>query len=415
MTAQAILIVWIVFFLLEFFFSWILDILNLNRTIKNRSTVPAAFDTLVDDETYKRSTQYTLRKGRFGLFSSFQGHLFLVLILAFNAAGAFDMLLSSWELPEYWRGFLFLAGASAVMELAGLPASLYFRFIIEEEFGFNTSGFKIFLTDMIKSALLGTLLLMLLLAGLYAVRIVAASWWWLAAWAFVAFFQLMIMLLYPLLIAPLFNKFEPLPDGELKNRLNALALRCDFKVKEIFVMDGSRRSRHSNAYFTGIGRSRRIVIFDTLIDSLSPGELEAVLAHEIGHWKHGHLKKMILLSLVSTLGFFAIAGLAIKWGTLFEAFGFSEISFHALLFLLLFFSEPLKFFFTPLFNLGSRKHEYQADAYACLQCSGPESLIHALLNLSRDNLSNLTPHPLYSFWHYSHPSLSERITALNHI
>ena len=178
-------------------------------------------------------------------------------------------------------------------------------------------------------------------------------------------------------------------------------------------MDGSRRSRHSNAYFTGIGRFRRIVIFDTLISSLKPDELEAVLAHEIGHWKFGHIRRRLLIGIAVNLGFFAAAGWALKWLPLFQAFGFSQPSLHGFIFLMTFFASPIASFFSPLINSRSRKHEYQADGYAVEQIGGSDAMRRALLELGRDNLTNLTPHPAYSFWHYSHPALSERLEALS--
>jgi len=412
MNSTLIIIIYLGLFILDFLLDWFLDILNINSSLKNKDRVPEAFIDSIDKKTYRRSVDYTLRKGRFGLLSSLEGRALVLIVLFTGAAGALDSLLTSWNLPIYWHGLLFLGLSSAVLGLVGLPSSLYSRFVIEEEFGFNTMGARAFFGDILKQLPIGIIILMLLLAGLYAALAWTGLWWWLAAWGFWTIFQLLMVVLYPLVIAPIFNKFEPLPEGSLKERLSALAARSDFSNKGIFVMDGSRRSRHSNAYFTGLGKFRRIVIYDTLIESLEEEELEAVLAHEIGHWKFGHIRKRLLVSFISSLGMFALVGVLLNWKPLFTAFGFAEPSLHALLFWIIFFSSPISALLSPISNIWSRKHEYQADRFAVDQTGGGQFMKGALLKLSKDNLSNLTPHPAYSFWHYSHPALSERLAAL---
>ncbi len=308
---------------------------------------------------------------------------------------------------------IFLLLTSVAISLLDFPLSLYSRFVIEEEFGFNTLTFKTLMSDTVKEAIVGIILVAALLAGLYAALTWTGQYWWLASWGFWALFQLLMVIIYPLVIAPLFNRFEVLPDGSLKDRLNNLAERSGFSNRGIYVMDGSRRSRHSNAYFTGIGKFRRIVIFDTLISSLEEDELEAVLAHEIGHWKFGHIRKSLILSMIFSLGLFALAGAMLNWGALFEAFGLGEPSLHGLLFWLIFFSSPLGSLLTPLGNRRSRKHEFQADRFAIETVGDADPMKRALINLGRNNLSNLTPHPAYSAWHYSHPALKERLIALD--
>jgi STE24 endopeptidase len=265
---------------------------------------------------------------------------------------------------------------------------------------------------MAKQIPLALVILMALLGGLYGALAWTGRWWWLAAWGFWMVFQLLMVVLYPLVIAPIFNKFKPLDQGPLKDRLSELASRCGFPNRGIFVMDGSRRSRHSNAYFTGLGKFRRIVIFDTLMEALEDDELEAVLAHEIGHWKFGHIRKRLAVSALVTLAGFGLIALLLNWTALYTAFGFSSPSIHAMLFWISFFSSPLTSLVSPISNIWSRKHEYQADKFAAAQTSEPPAMKRALLNLGRDNLSNLTPHPAYSFWHYSHPALGERLKAL---
>lgn len=237
--------------------------------------------------------------------------------------------------------------------------------------------------------------------------------WWIIASAGIIGFQLFISLIYPVVIAPLFNKFTPLEDGELKETLSTMAVQNNFEVKGIFVMDGSKRSSHSNAYFTGFGKSKRIVLFDTLISELTPPQLSGVLAHEIGHEKKHHLLKGLGLSFFITLLVFFAADQLINYLPLYRAFGFTGISYHAILVILVFCTGPFTFFITPLFSVWSRKHEYEADRFAVKACGNRDDLKQGLIILAKENLSNITPHPLYSFFKYSHPALGERLRAID--
>jgi len=237
--------------------------------------------------------------------------------------------------------------------------------------------------------------------------------WWIWAFAAMTVFQIVMSILAPLVIAPLFNKFTPLPDGSLKDRINDLASRLGFRTRGIFVVDSSKRSRHTNAYFTGLGRAKRIVLFDTLVSSHTEEEIVSVLAHEIGHEKRHHVRNGLLLSAAVSLVGFWILSLLLHWTPLYEAFGFAQPGYPALLVLLAFCSPPFTFWLQPLFSLRSRRQEYEADRFAVKGVGSAAGLKSALLRLSRDNLSNLSPHPLYSFFHYSHPTLAERIAALD--
>jgi len=407
-----ILAVYLGFFLLNFLVDWFLSILNINFTLKNCELAPPNFEAHIDKSTYARSVRYTLRKARFGLVQSVAGRILVLIVLFTGAAGTLDALVSSMGLSAYWQGLVFLILVSVLLWVVGLPSSLYLQFVIEEEFGFNTTSLRTFFGDIAKRAPIALLILAALLGGFHVVLELAGAWWWMWAWAFWVLFQLLMAVLFPLLIAPLFNKFTALPEGALRNRLAALAYRCNFPNQGIFIIDGSRRSRHLNAYFTGIGRVRRIVIFDTLIDSLQESEIEAVLAHEIGHWKSGHMRKRLAVSTLISLILFALIGLMLGWESFFLAFGFNSPSLHALLFCLAFYSGPISSLFAPVFNIWSRKHEYQADRFAAKQMGDARPLKEALLKLGENNLSNLRPHPAYSFWRYSHPALSERLAAL---
>ncbi|MCF6335435.1 MAG: M48 family metalloprotease, partial [Spirochaetales bacterium] len=228
-------------------------------------------------------------------------------------------------------------------------------------------------------------------------------------------FQLLLSIIYPLIIAPLFNKFSPLEEGPLKDSLYKLADKLNFRTRGIYVMDGSRRSGHSNAYFTGIGKSKRIVLYDTLISSLSDDQIAAVLAHEIGHYKKHHLLKSLILSFMVTGAGFYIVSILMNYLPLFEAFGFSRVSYHGIFVILSFAAGPFTFFLTPLFTMWSRKHEYEADAFTARNTGYGNDLKEGLIIMTRENLSNLTPHPLYSFYHYSHPTVAERVKAIEKI
>jgi STE24 endopeptidase len=293
-----------------------------------------------------------------------------------------------------------------------LPFEWYGQFRLEEKFGFNTTTQKTWWLDRLKGSLLAAVLgYPLLVLILKIVEWTGASWW-LWAWGAMLGFQLLMLVLAPVLILPLFNKFTPLPEGTLRERLLTLAQRTRFVAKSIQVMDGSKRSRHSNAFFTGFGQFRKIVLFDTLIQQLSEPELEAVLAHEIGHFKKKHIPKMLVFSAFSSLvGFYLVAVLA-KQEWFYRAFGFPPGNIAPVLLLFALLSGAVMFWFSPLAHWWSRRYEYQADAFAAEVMNEPRSLVGALRKLNEKNLSNLTPHPLYSGFYYSHPTLMEREQAL---
>jgi STE24 endopeptidase len=390
-----------------------LDLLNRRRVLESAGDVPEAYREFIDEATYDKSVSYTLAKNR------------LSVIEALYSAGVLAVVLFSGVLPWAWQAGVELLGAGVwgqalvlfaiftLLSLPTLPFEWYHQFRLEERFGFNKSTLRLWLTDKLKGVLIGAALgipalaLLVWLVGL-------SDWWWL--WAFACFLviQLVLVVLYPMFILPLFNKFEELPDGPLRERLMALGDRTGFRARTILVMDGSRRSAHSNAYFTGFGRFRRIVLYDTLIEQMQERQLESVLAHEIGHYKLGHIPKLLLLSAASLLVSFMALGWLQQSGWFVEAFGFAPdglIGPVVLLFGLL--AGLVSFWITPLANALSRKHEYEADAFARRALDGdPQPLVRALRVLSEKNLSNLTPHPVYSAFHYSHPTLLERESAL---
>jgi len=407
-----LLIAYLAFFALRFLFHWVLTILNMNQALKEKDTLPPFLEGRIGQEEYLRSQAYNRRNGNFGLISFAAGSAVTLIILLTGFPGILDNFTAMLFKGSLVQGIAYIFLFSLIPDLAGLPFEVYRQFVIEEEFGFNKMTGPLWLTDKIKEILVSLIISIPLLALLFFFMDRTGDFWWFYGWLFFSFFQLFLSLLYPTVIAPLFNKFTPLEEGELRERLNDLAQECGFKTKGIFLMDGSRRSGHSNAYFTGLGRTKRIVLFDTLVEKLTTDELAAVLAHEIGHYKKKHILKSLAASFAVSLGVFYLLSLALNWLPLFEAFSFSRTSYHGILVILMFFSSPFTYFLTPLLSRISRKNEYQADAYALKITKGTDALQEGLIKLNRDNLSNLTPHKTYSAFYYSHPPLRERWDAL---
>src|SRR5579883_3113953 len=387
---------------------------NLNRrsVLAHADRVPDAFQGFVDDATYSKSVQYTLAKHRFGnleltydlivlavvLFSGFLPWTFRVFTHSFGN--------SAWAMAAW----LFAIGIA--LTIPALPFEWYAQFRLEERFGFNTTTLQLWLMDRIKGLLLAIVLGWPLLVLILKLVEWTGALWGLWAWAALMAFQVLMLVLAPIVIMPLFNKFTPLPEGSLRERLLALGQRTGFHARTIQVMDGSKRSRHSNAYFTGFGRFRKIVLFDTLIQQLTEPELEAVLAHEIGHYKKRHIPKMLVWSAASSLVAFYLISLLARQPWFYRSFGFEPGGLAPALLLFGLLAGVITFWFSPLAHWWSRRYEYQADAYAAQTMNEPQSLIGALRKLNEKNLSNLTPHPYYSGFYYSHPTLLEREEAL---
>ena len=388
-------------------------LLNLRYGRDKAGRVPAAFIPYVDESLARRATAYTLAKGRFSLLADAVFFVILLLTVITGLLGRLDRWLDAWGMGAYLHGLSYVFIVSAVYSVTSLPFTLYGRFVIEKRFGFNTMTPKLFIRDRLVSLLISLAIGVPLLLGLFFFMDTAGRWWWL--WAFLLFslFQIVVSLLYPLVIAPLFNKFTPLPEGALKDKISALLDSLGFRVKGIFIMDGSRRSRHGNAYFTGFGKSKRIVLFDTLLRTLDEDELTAVFAHELGHEKLGHVMKNMILSIVTSGAFFFILSLLLPYRPLYEAFGFAAPGYHSLLVILAVCAGPVTFLLRPLFSTLPRRYEYQADRFAARALGGGAAVLsRALIKLHRDNLSNLHPHPLYSAVYYSHPTPAERVAAL---
>jgi STE24 endopeptidase len=412
MTAGNILALYLIVFFIYVAWESLLTVLNMRHVRRNAGGVPDFFRRHIDPDTYGRSVDYTLTKGNFGLFASLYSSALLLLFILSGFFGQLDGLVSSGGFGSYTHGVIFIYSLSLIVSVLNLPFGLYSTFVIEERFGFNKMSFGLWVKDQIKGLILSLLLMTPLLYGLFWFMDASGPLWWVYAFLFVSFFQLLLMYIYPAWIAPWFNKFSPLDEGQLREAIETLARRLEFKTAGIFLMDGSRRSAHGNAYFTGFGKNKRIVLFDTLINNLKDEQTVAVLAHEIGHQKKNHIKKSLAFSMLITLAGFWILSVLLDYQPLFLAFGFEQTSYHGALIIFSFVSAPVTYFLSPFFSLLSRKHEYEADRYAVDAVGGYQPLSEALLSLSKKSLSNLTPHPWYSFFHYSHPTLHERISAM---
>jgi STE24 endopeptidase len=392
--------------------------LNQRHVRVHSNEVPPAFRGIIDQATYRRSVDYTLAKSRFGDIANVFDAVVLIAVL-FSGVLPWAFGRSTGSLgTSIWAmaGFLFFIGVA--LSILALPFAWYAQFKLEQRFGFNTGTMKTWMLDRVKGFLLALLLGYPLLTLVLKVIGWTGATWWLWAATIVIAFQLLLLLIAPAIIMPLFNKFTPLSEGALRGRLFALAQRTGFPTRSIDVMDASKRSRHSNAFFTGFGRFRKIVLFDTLIAQLSEPEVESVLAHEIGHYKKRHVMKLLGFSITGVLvAFAAIAWLA-RQEWLYRAFGFEHQggfgAVNVVLAMLLFglLAGTISFWLSPLIHVWSRHFEYEADAFAHAAMGEAQSLIQALRKLNEKNLSNLTPHPLYSGFYYSHPTLFERERAL---
>lgn len=374
-------------------------------------SIPDEFRNLINDDSYRKSQQYTRVSTRFGLIQSTTS---LLILIGFWFAGGFqylDQWVRSFELNSISSGLLLISTLLTANYILLLPFNLYDTFVIEEQFGFNKSTLTTFIADQVKGLVLGALIgLPVLALLLYLFEHIQHAWLW--GWISMSLLSLALSYIAPTWVMPLFNKFTPLEDGELKQAIIATAERCDFPLKEVMVMDGSKRSSKSNAFFTGFGSNKRIVLFDTLIENHSIAELVGVLAHEIGHYKKKHLLQGMIIGIITTGLMFYFLGLFLNNPSLFAAFGAGKTSIYlSLVFFGLLF-QPFSTALSILSNVRSRHHEYEADAYAVDATGSPDDLALALKKLSKDNLSNLSPHPLHVFLHYSHPPVLDRINSL---
>ena len=381
----------------------------------HRAKVPSAFAHTITLGAHQKAADYTITKARFGMFELALGSACLLGWTLLGGLSALNRTLLDWLGAGMGQEIALIAAFALITSLIDLPMALYQTFVVEEKFGFNKMTLKLWLIDLFKSSLVAVVLGLPIAALMLWLMGATGAWWWLWAWGFWMAFNLLLLLIYPTFIAPFFNKFAPLEDETLRTRVTALMLRCGFAAKGLFVMDGSKRSAHANAYFTGFGAAKRVVFYDTLLNQLSPGEVDAVLAHELGHFKHKHIiKRIAVIFSVSLIGFALLGWLATQaW--FYTGLGVQP-GLHtpndALALLLFMLVIPVfSSFITPLLARFSRQHEFEADAYAVAQTSG-QDLASALLKLYEDNASTLTPDPLYVMFYYSHPPASERLARI---
>ena len=393
------------------FVQWFLVQKQINSVRSSRDNVPEAFNDKISLEAHQKAADYTEAKVKTGLFELMIGSAFLLLWTLAGGLQLLDNWLRTFGMSEIFTGTALILGVFAIMAILELPLSLFKIFKIEQSFGFNKMTPKIFFVDLLKHTIVGFLIGAPLLLFVLWIMENSGTYWWIYVWFTWLTFSLLMMWAYPAFIAPIFNKFRELENDELKTRIESLLTRNGFKSNGIFVMDGSTRSTHGNAYFTGLGANKRIVFFDTLIDELSYDEIEAVLAHELGHFKCNHIRKRILL--LATIFFIGLAvlGWLINQTWFYNGLGINETSTYMALLLFVMISPAFTFFMQPIFSFISRQHEFEADDFAAGQAQ-TENLITALVNLYRENANTLTPDPLYSAFHDSHPPAPIRISHL---
>ncbi|MFV1983147.1 MAG: M48 family metallopeptidase [Thiohalomonadales bacterium] len=402
-------------FLLALFCSFIVQLWLIKRNLAHiqyhRSKVPEAFNDKIDLKEHQKAADYTSVKLRFSIIELIVSTILLLLWTLGGGLQLLDQSMLQFSLNSPWNGVVVFLGLFLIMGIIDLPFSLYRTFKIEQQFGFNKSTISIFCIDLVKQTALMLIIITPLLGIILWLMETAGQYWWLYVWLVWMSFSLLMMWAYPAFIAPIFNKFKELDDEELKVTINQLLKKCGFSNNGIYIMDGSRRSSHGNAYFTGMGNNKRIVFFDTLLESLDAKEIEAVLAHELGHFKHKHIIKHIIVMACLSLFSLALLGWLMQFTPFYTALGVETPSTYMALILFLLVSPIFSIYLQPVMAYFSRKHEFEADNYASQQ-SDAKVLIRALVKLYKENANTLTPDPLYSAFHDSHPPASVRIANL---
>lgn len=394
-------------------FGYWLKYLNLSHLKLHGHEVPQEFEGAVDPALLAKMSDYTVENSRFGLIESFIDNALLLVFLFGGLLAFYDRWVVSLTGSFLWAGVLFALLLSYTQTVLGLPFSLYRNFRIENKYGFNTMTIKLWAEDLLKGLAVATVIGTVLVLGALALVSWSPSLWWFWVWLFFLLFSVFMMYISPYVIEPLFFKFEPLKVEGLEERIRSVMDKAGLKVSRVFQVDASRRSRHSNAYFTGIGKVKRIVLFDTLLQQMSQDEIVAVLAHEVGHWKKKHVMKHIIITEVMAFAGLYLAHLLVQGNLLPRLIGVEgELSLYGKVVILGFLASIITFPLTPLFSYFSRKHEYESDRFAVELTGAPDAMASALVKISKENLSNLHPHPLYASFYYSHPPVVERIRKL---
>lgn len=411
MTSVLIFTIIIVILLADFGLERFLSFLNIKHS---KIELPALLADIYEPARYERQQQYFRTNSKFGMLTSSFSFVITFLMYVLGGFGWLDQWIAGWVQIDIVRSLLFFGILFLANDLLNMPFEWYDTFVIEQKFDFNKQTPGLFIADKLKSYLLAIVIGGGLLALIMWIYSLTPDYFWLLAWALVTVFSLFMSMFYSELIVPLFNKQTPLEDGELRDKIEAFAQKSGFRLQNIYVIDGSKRSTKANAYFTGLGPKKRIVLYDTLMDKLTTDEIVSVLAHEIGHYKHKHTLKSMMVSLPSTLLLFFLLGYMLKSDALAQALGGTHANFELNVLAFGIIYSPVSLLLDILGNVLSRKHEYEADAFAAKYGLGAE-LISGLKKLSATSLSNLTPHPAYVFFHYSHPTLYQRMERVNRI
>ncbi len=408
------MIILFVLYLLVVAFGYLMKFLNLNHLKKHGHEIPPPFEGHIDEQLLKKTSDYTVEHGRFGYIESIFDNLLLIVFLFGGLLAVYDNWIQSLDLPFILTGILFFFLLSIISTILDLPFDIYSTFKIENKYEFNTTTPKIFITDLLKSFLISAILLAIMGGiGFWLIK-ASPNFWWIYVWAFFLIFSLFLLYISPYVIEPLFNKFIPISEEykELEEKITAMLAKVGIKVSRVFKMDASKRSKHTNAYFTGIGKVKRIILYDTLLDKMDGDEILAVLAHEAGHWKKKHVIKRIVVSeIIGFVGIYiSFRILQTDWLT--QIFNIEDGTFFTKLVILGFIGSIVSFPLTPISSYFSRKHEREADQMAVNLTGKPDGLISAMIKLSKDNLANLHPHPFYAKFYYSHPPIVQRIHRL---
>ncbi len=406
-----LLIAFLILFIGRILWRFSLQQLNIRHLRNHGKVTPPVFQGMIDEKTLAKMVDYTYDNSRLENKENLTEDI-LELAILFLLLPVLVAQIAGLQLHLIWQALIFFGVLALVGGIVGIPFDIYHTFVLEKKYGFSTITWKLWFTDLIKSVILSTVLMGIMLSAFMAFILYLPKSWWCWAWVFFTSFEILLLWLYPVVIAPLFNKYEPIKDEELKEKITSLLSKVGLKAKGIFQVDEGKRSKHTNAYFTGIGKTKRIVLYDTLLASHSQDEILAVLAHEIGHWKKKHILKQLIFMIAGSLVGFYLAYLLVNWPPLYGAFGLQETPVYVGLLLASIYFSCIGFFFSPLGAFISRRYEREADKIAHELVGTSEPMINALKRLAKDNLSNLHPHPWYVWFYYSHPPLIERIEYL---
>ena len=408
---KTLLLLFLILFLGRIIWRYILQQLNIRNLRNHGKEIPPVFQGVIDEATLVKMVDYTYDNSRLETKENLAGDIIELAIL-FLLLPVLVGKLAGLQLHLIWQALIFFGVLAAIGGVAGIPFDIYDTFVLEKKYGFSTITWRLWLTDLIKSVIISAVLMGLMLAAFMAFIIYLPGTWWFWAWIFFTMFEILLLWLYPVVIAPLFNKYEPIKDESLKEKITALMAQVGLKAKGIYQVDEGKRSKHTNAYFTGIGKTKRIILYDTLLASHLPEEILAVLAHEIGHWKKKHILKQLIFMIVASLIGLYFVYLIVNWPPLYSTFGLKYTPVYAGLFLVSLYLSCAGFFLSPIGAAIMRRYEREADKMARDLVGTSEPMINALKRLAKDNLTNLHPHPLYVWFYYSHPPLIERIEYL---